>query len=59
LLREIEEKLMVTAYHKLGLNCNREVMDQRLATLSSGQGQSFLARQRQPSTRRYPPYNSK
>jgi len=59
LLREMEEKLMVTAYHKLGLNCNREVMDQRLATLSSGQGQSFLARQRQPSTRRYPPYNSK
>lgn len=59
LLREMEEKLMVTAFHKLGLNCHREVMDQRLAALSSGQGQSFLARQRQPSTRRYPPYNSK
>lgn len=59
LLREMEEKLMVTAFHRLGLNCHREVMDQRLAALSSGQGQSFLARQRQPSTRRYPPYNSK
>ncbi|KAL6267663.1 hypothetical protein P5V15_000738 [Pogonomyrmex californicus] len=59
LLREMEEKLMVTAFHRLGLNCHREVMDQRLAALSSGQGQSFLARQRQPSARRYPPYNSK
>ncbi|XP_011687312.1 PREDICTED: protein Hook homolog 3 [Wasmannia auropunctata] len=59
LLRDMEEKLMVTAFHRLGLNCHREVLDQRLATLSSGQGQSFLARQRQPSTRRYPPYNSK
>lgn len=59
LLRDMEEKLMVTAFYKLGQNCHREVMDQRLAALSSGQGQSFLARQRQPSTRRYPPYNSK
>lgn len=59
LLREMEEKLMVTAFHKLGLNCHREVIDQRLAALSSGQGQSFLARQRQPSARRHPPYNSK
>ncbi|XP_012234384.1 protein Hook homolog 3 [Linepithema humile] len=58
-LREMEEKLMVTAFHRLGLNCHREVIDQRLAALSSGQGQSFLARQRQPSTRRHPPYNSK
>lgn len=59
LLREMEEKLMVTAFHRLGLNCHREVIDQRLAALSSGQGQSFLARQRQPSARRHPPYNSK
>lgn len=58
-LREMEEKLMVTAFHKLGLNRHREVMDQRLAALSSGQGQSFLARQRQPTSRRHPPYNSK
>ncbi|KAG5332467.1 HOOK protein, partial [Acromyrmex charruanus] len=59
LLREMEEKLMVTAFHRLGGNCHREVMDQRLAALSAGQGQSFLARQRQPVSRRYPPYNSK
>ncbi|XP_011162542.1 protein Hook homolog 3 [Solenopsis invicta] len=60
LLRDMEEKLMVTAFHRLGLNCHREMMDQRLAALSSGQGQSFLARQRQPTSRRgYPPYNSK
>lgn len=59
LLREMEEKLMVSAFHRLGLNCHREIIDQRLAALSSGQGQSFLARQRQPSTRRHPPYNSK
>lgn len=59
LLREMEEKLMVTAFHRLGLNCHREVIDQRLAALSSGQGQSFLARQRQPTARRHPPYNSK
>jgi len=59
LLREMEEKLMVSAFHRLGFNCHREVIDQRLAALSSGQGQSFLARQRQPSARRYPPYNSK
>lgn len=59
LLREMEEKLMVSAFYRLGQNCHREVMDQRLAALSSGQGQSFLARQRQPSARRHPPYNSK
>lgn len=59
LVREMEEKLMVSAFYRLGQNCHREVMDQRLAALSSGQGQSFLARQRQPSARRYPPYNSK
>jgi protein HOOK3 len=30
----------------------REAVDQRLAALSSGQGQSFLARQRQATARR-------
>lgn len=58
-MKEMEEKLMISAYYKLGLSCHREVVDQRLAALSSGQGQSFLARQRQASARRYPPYNSK
>lgn len=59
LLREMEEKLMVSAFYKLGLTAHRDVVDQRLATLSSGQGHSFLARQRQPSARRHSPYNSK
>ncbi|XP_076751094.1 hook microtubule tethering protein [Xylocopa sonorina] len=59
LIKEMEEKLMISAFYRLGLNCHREAIDQRLAALSSGQGQSFLARQRQPSARRHPPYNSK
>lgn len=50
---EMEEKLMTTAFHKLGLIRQREAVDHRLAALSSGQGQSFLARQRQ-ATRRMP-----
>ncbi|XP_014473852.1 PREDICTED: protein Hook homolog 3 [Dinoponera quadriceps] len=59
LLREMEEKLMVSAFYKLSLSSHRDVVDQRLAALSSGQGHSFLARQRQPSARRHSPYNSK
>ncbi|KDR07771.1 Hook-like protein 3 [Zootermopsis nevadensis] len=49
---EMEQKLMTTAYCKLGLLRQREAADQRLAALSSGQGQSFLARQRQATARR-------
>jgi len=52
-ISEMEEKLMTTAFHKLGLIRQREAVDHRLAVLSSGQGQSFLARQRQ-ATRRLP-----
>ncbi|XP_076178284.1 hook microtubule tethering protein [Ptiloglossa arizonensis] len=59
LIKEMEEKLMISAFYQLGLNCHREAIDQRLAALSSGPGQSFLARQRQPSARRHLPYNSK
>lgn len=61
LLREMEEKVMITAVYHLSSNCHRETVDQHLAALNSGQGQSFLARQRQPSARRmlHPPYNSK
>ncbi|XP_043263334.1 protein Hook homolog 3 [Colletes gigas] len=59
LIKEMEEKLMVSAYYRLGLTCHREAIDRRLAALSSGQGQSFLARQRQPSARHHLPYNSK
>jgi hypothetical protein len=32
----------------------REAVDHRLAALSSGQGQSFLARQRQATARKMP-----
>lgn len=61
LLREMEEKLMVSAFHHLGFSCHRETVDQRLAALGSGQSNSFLSRQRQPSARRtiHPTYNSK
>ena len=61
LLKENEEKLMLSAFYRLSLNCHRETVDQRLAALGQGQGQSFLARQRRPSSRRAgnPAYNSK
>ncbi|KAJ9584696.1 hypothetical protein L9F63_020957, partial [Diploptera punctata] len=52
--RELEEKLMASAFYKLGSIRQREAVDQRLAALSSGQGQSFLARQRQATARRIP-----
>ncbi|XP_035721537.1 protein Hook homolog 3-like [Vespa mandarinia] len=59
MVREMEEKLMISAFYRLGLSSHREALDQHLVALSSGQGQSFLARQRQPSARRYPQFNSK
>ncbi|PSN52024.1 Protein Hook 3 [Blattella germanica] len=52
--REMEERLMVSAFYKLSSIRQREAVDQRLAVLSSGQGQSFLARQRQATARRIP-----
>ncbi|XP_011310305.1 protein Hook homolog 3 [Fopius arisanus] len=60
-LRDMEEKLMVSAFYNLGLACQRESVDQRLAALGTSQGNSFLSRQRQPSARRtlHPTYNSK
>lgn len=51
-MKEIEERLMATAFYKLGMTCHREAIDERLAVLSAGQGQSFLARQRQPTPRK-------
>lgn len=60
LLREMEEKMMLTAFYRLSATCHKEAVDQRLAAISAGQGQSFLSRQRQPSSRRsYSTYNSK
>ncbi|KAJ8941880.1 hypothetical protein NQ318_001734 [Aromia moschata] len=51
-MKELEERLLTTAFYKLGLTCQREAIDERLAVLSAGQGQSFLARQRQPTPRK-------
>ncbi|XP_066595335.1 protein Hook homolog 3 isoform X2 [Prorops nasuta] len=61
LKKEVDEKLMLSAFYRLGLNYHREAIDQKLAALSSGQGQSFLSRQRQPAARRLGnhPFNSK
>ncbi|KAK3913406.1 Protein Hook-like protein 3 [Frankliniella fusca] len=60
--REMEDRLMSSALHTLGLTRHREAVDLHLANLNSGQGQSFLARQRQPTNRRRTTphnYNSK
>lgn len=51
-VREMEDRLMSSALHTLGLSRHKEAVDQHLAALNSGQGQSFLARQRQPTNRR-------
>ncbi|XP_076298403.1 hook microtubule tethering protein [Lasioglossum baleicum] len=58
LIKEMEEKLMTSAVYRLTLTLHREAIDQRFAALQP-QGQSFLARQRQPSARHNLPYNSK
>lgn len=46
----MESKLIVAAFYRMALNQQRENVDSKLATLS--QGQSFLARQRQPAPRK-------
>ncbi|CAD7078856.1 unnamed protein product [Hermetia illucens] len=46
-----EEKLMATAFYKFGLKCQRDAVDAKLSLLM-GQGQSFLARQRQSAPRK-------
>nr|XP_023029226.1 protein hook [Leptinotarsa decemlineata] len=51
-MKEMEERLLTSAYYKLSLNCHREAIDERLSVLGVGQGQSFLARQRQPTPRK-------
>ncbi|XP_049781741.1 protein Hook homolog 3-like [Schistocerca cancellata] len=48
---ELEERLMTSAFYKLSLTLQSAAVDHRIAALSSGQGQSFLARQRQASGR--------
>jgi len=49
-LREMEEKLMATAFYDLGMRLQRGAVESRLANLS--QGNSYLARQRQVNTRK-------
>lgn len=47
-----EERLIASAFYRLSMNCQREAVDSRMALLSGGAGQSFLARQRQPAPRK-------
>lgn len=51
--RELENKLIATSFYRLSLNCHQEAMDERIAAMSTGQGQTFLARQRQPTPRKH------
>lgn len=59
-MKESEEKLITSAFYRLSSSCHREAVDERLAVLSAGQGQSFLSRQRQPTPRKpVNPFKSK
>lgn len=49
-MKEGEEKLITSAFFKLGIACHRDSVDQRFALLTAGQ--SFLARQRQAGPRK-------
>lgn len=49
-VREMEERLMASAFYDLGMKLHRGAVEDRLKNLS--QGQSFLARQRQVNTRK-------
>ncbi|XP_044764886.1 protein hook [Coccinella septempunctata] len=51
-VRELENKLIATGFYRLSLNCHQEAMDERIAAMSTGQGQTFLARQRQATPRK-------
>lgn len=46
----MESRLIASAFYKMALNVQRDSVDSRLASLS--QGQSFMARQRQPAARK-------
>lgn len=46
----MESRLIASAFYRMALNVQRESVDSRLASLS--QGQSFMARQRQPAARK-------
>lgn len=51
MVRDMEEKLITTAFYNLGMQMHRQMISQRLSTVDQG-GHSFMARQRQASTRR-------
>lgn len=46
----MESKLIVSAFYRMAMSQQRENVDSKLSTLS--QGQSFMARQRQPTARK-------
>lgn len=46
----MESRLLASAFYRMALNTQRETVDSKLASLS--QGQSFMARQRQPAARK-------
>lgn len=50
-MSQFEERLVASAFYNLGVNCQRDAVDARLALINSP-GQSFLARQRQPAPRK-------
>lgn len=50
MVRDMEEKLITTAFYNLGMQMHRQMISQRLSTVD--QGHSFMNRQRQASTRR-------
>ncbi|KAJ6646479.1 Protein hook, partial [Pseudolycoriella hygida] len=54
----VEERLMATAFYRLGLACQRDSVDAKLS-LMNGAGQSFLTRQRQPAARKTVSYKAK
>lgn len=54
----VEERLMASAFYRLGLACHRDSVDAKLS-LMNGAGQSFLTRQRQPAARKAVSYKSK
>ncbi|XP_055917517.1 protein hook [Eupeodes corollae] len=50
-MSKMEEELMATAFYRLSVNAQRDAVDTKLAMLM-GQGQTFLARQRQSAPRK-------
>lgn len=54
-MSEKEQNFLTTAFYRISLACYQEALDKKIANLSSSQGQSFLARQRQPTPRKQIP----